>query len=100
MPYHWDELNVWHAVCPCCRTPAWALTIREHGRGGQIDLRCSAGCDPADIAIVLARDPADDRIEAANLRAALALQAAESARDLAARALALAGTPDHELVAA
>lgn len=91
LPYKWDEehLNTWHAVCVCCKTPAWTLTAREHGRGGQIDLRCSAGCDPADIATVLEREPAEEQIEAANLRAAAALRVAEQARDVAGHALDL-----------
>ncbi len=90
LPYRWDEqhLSTWAAVCPACMVGAWTLTIREHGRGGPIDLRCSAGCDSADVAAVLERDPAEDRIEEAEQRAREAIEIAAASRDVAARAIA------------
>lgn len=101
LPYKGDErhLSTWHAVCPFCRVPDWTLTLREHGHGGPIDLRCAAGCAEHDIRDALERHPAEARIETADARAAEALELAEEARDLAARALELAvrayGEPEH-----
>ncbi len=92
LPYRGDErhLSTWHAVCPFCRVPDWTLALREHGYGGSIALRCVAGCTEADIHRALEREPAEAGIENAEARAAEALELAEQARDLAARALALA----------
>lgn len=92
LPYHADErhLSTWHAVCPFCRTPGWTLTLREHGHGGTITLQCAAGCTNAEIQTALEQDPAQARIEAADLKATEALQLAEQAADLAARAFELA----------
>ncbi len=94
-----ERFNTWHAVCPSCRVPAWTLLLREHGHGGSIDLRCAAGCAEHDIRDALERDLAEARIEAADAKAAEALELAEDARDLAARALELAvrayGEPEH-----
>lgn len=89
LPYRGDaaRLNIWHAICPFCRAPAWALTLREHGHGGSIELRCAAGCDQVDIAAALDATPAAWRIEAAEARSAEALRLAEQARDVAERAL-------------
>jgi len=100
LPYRGDEgcVDTWRSVCPSCRVAAWTLTIREHGRGGAIDLRCSAGCDPADVARSLEQDPLAPLLEAEQLRAAEALDLAGHARDVASRALALAShSIDHEL---
>lgn len=95
LPYKWHptELSRWDGVCPSCRVEGstWTLILRERGRGGAVDLRCVAGCDAAEIAATLARDPAEARIEAAELRVAEALEIAEQARDVASRALGLAG---------
>lgn len=90
LPYHWDErhLSTWHAVCPFCRVPDWTLTLCEHGHGGSIDVRCVAGCAEPEIQAALYREPAETRIEAAEIRAVEALELAEQARDLAAQALA------------
>ena len=98
LPYTGDErrLSTWRAVCPFCRVPDWTLTLREHGHGGSIDLRCAAGCAEHEIHGALDREPAETRIEAAEVRAAEALELAEQARDLAARALALAADAHHE----
>lgn len=85
-----EHFNTWHAACPSCRVPDWTLLLREHGRGGSIDLRCVAGCAEHEIRDALERNPAEARIEAADARAVEALELAEQARDLAARALALA----------
>ncbi len=85
-----EHFNAWHAVCPSCRVPDWTLVLREHGHGRSIDLRCAAGCAEHDIRDALERNPADAQIEAGEIRAVEALGLAEEARDLAARALALA----------
>jgi hypothetical protein len=69
--------------------PAWTLLLREHGHGGSIDLRCAAGCAEHEIRDALERHPPEARIEAADAKAAEALELAEEARDLAARALEL-----------
>jgi hypothetical protein len=92
LPHHADaeHFNTWHAACPSCRVPAWTLLLREHGHGGSIDLRCAAGCAEHDIRDALERHPAEARVEAADARAAEVLGLAEEARNLAARALALA----------
>lgn len=97
LPYRGDavRLNTWHAGCPFCRVPAWTLALREHGHGGSIDLRCTAGCAQADIAAALEADPAAWRIEAAEAREAVAWEIVAELRDLAARALELAAQP-HE----
>lgn len=97
LPYKGDErhLSTWHAVCPFCRVPDWTLTLREHGYGGSIALQCASGCTETEIQDALERDPAETRIEAADIEAAQALELAEQASDLAARALALA-TREHD----
>ena len=98
LPYVGDaaRLHVWRAVCPCCRVPNWMLTLRERGRGGAIDLRCAAGCKDAEVRAALERDPTEGRIEAAEARAADALELAEQAREIAVRALELAATAQGE----
>lgn len=98
LPYRGDaaRLNTWHAVCPFCRVPAWTLTLREHGHGGSIDLRCTAGCDPADIAAALDADPAAWRIEAAEAREAVAWKIVAELRELAAAAHAKPRPPEPQ----
>jgi hypothetical protein len=92
LPYKRDgrRLSTWHAVCPFCRVPNWTFTLREDGYGGAIALQCVAGCTEPEIQGALEREPAETRIEAAEIRAAEALELVEEARDLAARALKLA----------
>jgi hypothetical protein len=92
LPYRADErhTSTWAAVCPSCRVPAWTLTLREHGYGGSIDLRCIAGCESADIAAALEADPVAWLIEAAEAREAEAWRIVGELRELAARALELA----------
>jgi len=92
LPYKGDERHpsTWHAVCPSCRVPDWTLTLREHRYGGSIALQCAAGCTKTEIHDALERDPADTRIEAADIEVAQTLELAEQARGLATRALALA----------
>jgi hypothetical protein len=92
LPYRLDatRFDTWHAMCPYCRTPDWTLTIRERGRGGEIGLRCAAGCTDAEIRDALERDPADARIEAAETAASEAWAILEQLRTLATEALELA----------
>jgi hypothetical protein len=98
LPYRADaeHFNTWRAACPSCRVPDWTLLLREHGHGGSIDLRCVVGCAEPEIQAALDREPADARIEAAEVRAIEALGLAEQARDLAARALDLADCVHRE----
>lgn len=92
LPYRWDErhLSTWHAVCPFCRVADWTLALREHGYRGPVAMRCAAGCTEQEIQQALEREPSQARIEAAETRATEAIELAEQARDLAARALTLA----------
>jgi hypothetical protein len=92
LPYRWDiaHFHTWHAVCPSCRAPVWGLILREYRRDGALDLRCSAGCTYTEVHAALERDPAEARIEVAEARTADALELAEQARAVAARAIELA----------
>jgi hypothetical protein len=85
--YRWteDDLRVWEAVCPACRHPSWGLRIRETVRGDPISLVCSAGCSGQVIREALEAEPVHEQIEQA-------LQLADEARDVAARALELAAS--------
>lgn len=83
LPYRGDErdLKIWRAVCPCCRAPEWGLTIRESYEGGPVTWRCNSGCSDGEIRGAL--DAATHEIDP------YALELAEQARDVAARALDL-----------
>jgi hypothetical protein len=76
--------------------PDWTLTLREHGYGGALDLRCSAGCTGAEVRAALERDPADTRIEAAEARETQAWEIVEELRALLLRALELAADAQSE----
>jgi hypothetical protein len=91
LPYRWSEsdLKVWLATCPSCGAGGWELRIREGLRGGPITLICASGCSDADVRAALEREPVHPRIEAAELSAQEALDLADQARDIAARALNL-----------
>jgi hypothetical protein len=99
LPYSGDaaRLHVWRAVCPCCRVPDWTLTLSERGYGGALDLRCAADCTDSEIRAALERDPAEVRIEAAEVREAQAWEIAEELRALLIRALRLAGDALRQL---
>jgi len=91
LPYsgHPERVSVWRSVCPSCRIGEWCLTLREHGHGGSIDLRCSVGCTDSEIRVALERDPAERRIEAAEAREARAWEVVGQLRTLTVRALEL-----------
>jgi hypothetical protein len=84
LAYRWSEpdLKVWESVCPACRFPDWTLRLRESLRGGPITLICRSGCGDTAIRAALERDAVEPRIE-------LAIEIAEDAREVAARALQL-----------
>jgi hypothetical protein len=84
-PYRWseDDLRAWESPCPACCWPGWGLRIREQGApGASIAFHCSSGCPDADIRAAL--DAAAHEIDP------YTLELVEQARDVAARALALA----------
>ena len=87
LPYVWsDDLRVWWSICPSCRYPGWMLRVREGVRGGQITLMCCCGCSEEEIRKALST------AQTVSLEAQrdAALNAAESAREVAVRALGLA----------
>jgi hypothetical protein len=90
LPYKWDaaDLRIWWSVCPACRTPDWTLRLREAGRGGPLSLFCACGCAEDLILWALSEDPARWRIAGLERQLAAAVDAAESARDIAALCLA------------
>jgi len=87
-----EQVDQWTSVCPLCRS---ALTLREHGDPLDAPLPCSITCS--------ARCPEDAikarlRAEPADVRVAEALELADRCRDVAARALRLAGDAEAENV--
>jgi hypothetical protein len=99
LPYRADptRFDTWHAVCVFCRVGAWTLTLRERGVGGEINLRCAAGCSDGEIRQVLERHPADAQIEAAEAGTAEAWAITAQMREIAGRALELAVDAQREL---
>ena len=92
LPYRADvrRFDIWQSVCPSCLVGDWMLTVRERGLGGEINLRCAAGCGEIDIRRALERDPADARVEALEASADEAWAICENLREIAAAALDLA----------
>jgi hypothetical protein len=92
--YRWayDDLRLWEAACPCCRSGGWDLYVRESYRGAEISLRCTHGCAADEIRAALDREPVHVEVENA-------LRLAEGAADIAARALELAADVSAESVA-
>lgn len=99
LPHRGDtrHFHTWRAVCPSCRVPDWTLTLRERGYGGPIVIRCAVGCSETEVNDALAREPAEARIEAAEVREAHAWEIAEQLRTLLVRALELAADAQREL---
>jgi hypothetical protein len=87
--YRWDDedVRIFWAMCPACRSGGWDLRIREAGRGGPVSYFCKSGCTDDEIRDALAREPVHPRVEAAEAKAMAMLELADQARDLAARAL-------------
>ena len=83
-----EDFHVWEAVCPCCRT--WGLRLREPHRGGPVSLDCTVGgCEDHAVRWALSADPLAWRVAELEEQLAGALDLAESASDIARRALAL-----------
>jgi hypothetical protein len=85
LPYKQVNHNVWHSLCPSCRTPEWGLSIRECRRGGPIAMRCAAGCSKQRILTALLAEPVDERVEAALALAEDASRVAHQALELLLR---------------
>jgi hypothetical protein len=99
LPYraHAHRFDTWQAVCQSCLVADWTLTLRECGVGGELDVRCSAGCPEDEVRRALERHPADARVEAAEASAAESWAITARLRDVAGRALELAVEAQSEL---
>jgi hypothetical protein len=90
LPYAWriDDLRRWDALCPVCRK--WPLVLFEAYRGSSATLTCEGGgCDPGAVVWALSSDPLQWRVAELERELADALDLADGARDIAARALRL-----------